>query len=184
MWLINRIFPQSYFDDGECIVCSYDFVEEEKVLWLNCGHLFHEACVKEWVDQKEYCPKCELKLGKITNLSLKDYLNAGVEKAADFILVAILIASLIVWALIFNYAFNKLFGVAKFPFTGEEWKQYFRDHPDFEPLSLASFYLYTGIICASLVSAGIIYGAYHFIAKWINPPSKLIYYDPNRITIK
>ena len=46
-------------ESEECPICLEDFKEGEPVKRLPCGHLFHAACVKEWiVDVRGVCPLC------------------------------------------------------------------------------------------------------------------------------
>jgi len=42
-----------------CSVCLSDL--DKKAIRLKCGHLFHEACAKEWLKQSEICPNCRHK---------------------------------------------------------------------------------------------------------------------------
>ena len=43
-----------------CSICFSDFVNEEKVMGLNCiVHKFHASCLKEWLTKtKSTCPQC------------------------------------------------------------------------------------------------------------------------------
>ena len=42
-----------------CSICheDIDFIDEE-VSVLNCGHLFHQRCLKRWFENKSTCPEC------------------------------------------------------------------------------------------------------------------------------
>lgn len=44
---------------GTCSICLEDFVEAERVFLLPCRHLFHEACVNEWLKRHGNCPNCK-----------------------------------------------------------------------------------------------------------------------------
>ena len=48
-----------------CSICceSIDFSNEE-ISVLNCGHLFHQKCVQQWLDTSSTCPDCRRKVGK------------------------------------------------------------------------------------------------------------------------
>ncbi|OAO11840.1 hypothetical protein AV274_6453 [Blastocystis sp. ATCC 50177/Nand II] len=51
--------PYKLKESEECPICLEDFKEGEPVKRLPCGHLFHAACVKEWiVDVRGVCPLC------------------------------------------------------------------------------------------------------------------------------
>ena len=41
----------------ECIICYYDFKEEDTVL-LRCGHFFHRNCINQWLNYRDTCPIC------------------------------------------------------------------------------------------------------------------------------
>ena len=46
-------------EDRECPICLEDFKEGDPVKRLPCGHIFHAACVKEWVvEVRGVCPLC------------------------------------------------------------------------------------------------------------------------------
>ena len=70
---INKVFNPSInsknlvvLDDKSdkyCSICMNNFDEEENkvILKLECGHYFHELCLKEWYSNSEYkdCPNCK-----------------------------------------------------------------------------------------------------------------------------
>lgn len=39
-----------------CSICCEDL--KEKATKLPCGHMFHGACVKQWLEQHNQCPVC------------------------------------------------------------------------------------------------------------------------------
>lgn len=41
-----------------CSVCQDDFVLGEKVITLNCFHIFHDACIHPWLKHNSTCPDC------------------------------------------------------------------------------------------------------------------------------
>lgn len=45
-------------DDRECVICQ----EHKKARWraLPCAHVFHDDCVKEWLQQNPSCPVCRM----------------------------------------------------------------------------------------------------------------------------
>jgi len=45
-----------------CTVCIEDFVLGEEALRLPCGHLFHEHCIKTWLQKHSQCPVCRYEL--------------------------------------------------------------------------------------------------------------------------
>ena len=45
-----------------CSICLNDFKKGEKVYFLQCIHCFHSDCLKRWIKNQVYCPKCKLKI--------------------------------------------------------------------------------------------------------------------------
>ena len=47
-------------DDINCIICfdEQNNDQEENMMALQCGHSFHAACIKEWLDATACCPVC------------------------------------------------------------------------------------------------------------------------------
>jgi hypothetical protein len=42
-----------------CAICLVDFEENDRVLTLECNHIFHESCAKEWLfNSTSSCPNC------------------------------------------------------------------------------------------------------------------------------
>ncbi|PIA45617.1 hypothetical protein AQUCO_01600083v1 [Aquilegia coerulea] len=42
-----------------CTICQEDYIEEEELGTLNCGHEFHHTCIKQWLRRKNVCPVCK-----------------------------------------------------------------------------------------------------------------------------
>jgi len=42
----------------ECTICLQKFKIGEKLTSINCGHIFHFSCLKEWGKYKQECPLC------------------------------------------------------------------------------------------------------------------------------
>jgi len=45
-------------EQTECIVCICDFEEGDRVRVLPCKHVFHSACIDEWLGRDAHCPLC------------------------------------------------------------------------------------------------------------------------------
>jgi hypothetical protein len=47
-------------DDCEhkCLVCQFEYENNEELRRLPCGHCFHTACVDVWLQEKDVCPYC------------------------------------------------------------------------------------------------------------------------------
>ncbi|XP_055823441.1 probable E3 ubiquitin-protein ligase ZFP1 [Solanum dulcamara] len=59
-----------------CVICQTDYKDHEKIGILDCGHEYHEDCIKKWLVVKNSCAIC-----KSTALSTekkdKDVVNTG-----------------------------------------------------------------------------------------------------------
>ncbi|XP_015081162.1 probable E3 ubiquitin-protein ligase ZFP1 [Solanum pennellii] len=44
-----------------CVICQSDYKDGEKIGILNCGHEYHEDCVKKWLAVKNSCAICKSK---------------------------------------------------------------------------------------------------------------------------
>ncbi|KAK6785425.1 hypothetical protein RDI58_018880 [Solanum bulbocastanum] len=42
-----------------CVICQTDYKDGEKIGILNCGHEYHEECVKKWLGVKNSCAICK-----------------------------------------------------------------------------------------------------------------------------
>ena len=49
---------------SECPICYCDYLEQEKIRVLKCGHSYHKDCVDLWLTQhRNRCPMCMLVVG-------------------------------------------------------------------------------------------------------------------------
>ena len=62
-WEQVRSLPTVKFSKKEketkCSVCMGDFRANEEVFKLQCGHIYHKKCLKEWLKKSMYCPLCK-----------------------------------------------------------------------------------------------------------------------------
>lgn len=49
--------------DAECSICMCDMEPDEEIFELDCGHLFHKACLDRWFAEKTTCPQCKKTFG-------------------------------------------------------------------------------------------------------------------------
>ena len=47
-----------------CVICQDDFKENNERSKLQCGHIYHKCCIKEWIKHKKTCPLCNTTLKK------------------------------------------------------------------------------------------------------------------------
>lgn len=45
--------------DIKCSICQEEYVEEDELGQLDCGHSYHSTCIKQWLVQKNQCPICK-----------------------------------------------------------------------------------------------------------------------------
>ena len=43
-----------------CTICTDDIEPRHKAKQLDCGHTFHEECIKKWLHQQSTCPNCRV----------------------------------------------------------------------------------------------------------------------------
>ncbi len=55
---IDKLCPEK----KRCIICLENFERFDKVINLSCLHMFHNNCIKTWLESKNYCPICKNKI--------------------------------------------------------------------------------------------------------------------------
>lgn len=43
-----------------CSICLYGYKEDEKLVKLNCSHIYHKECIFDWFKKSRNCPLCRL----------------------------------------------------------------------------------------------------------------------------
>lgn len=74
---------QAIFHTDKCILCFQAYGEEpiQPSLLLTCGHIFHESCLRTWLERRPVCPLCQ----KITYIPnhikniVREILDSGVD---------------------------------------------------------------------------------------------------------
>jgi len=46
-----------------CIICTDEIKDGENTTTIECGHIFHEQCLKKWIEVKTNCPICRFQFG-------------------------------------------------------------------------------------------------------------------------
>ncbi|KAL7008964.1 hypothetical protein EMMF5_001711 [Cystobasidiomycetes sp. EMM_F5] len=55
----TRALAHKIFSQRECAICLSDFVNDDDVRLLPCGHLFHQSEIDSWlIKQRRWCPVC------------------------------------------------------------------------------------------------------------------------------
>jgi len=52
--------PERHKDLTECELCLEEYEVGDELLRLPCLHLFHKACVGQWVQKAGTCPMCQV----------------------------------------------------------------------------------------------------------------------------
>jgi hypothetical protein len=45
-------------EQSQCSICMEQFTEGEQLVSLRCKHLYHESCVRQWLQRRGNCPNC------------------------------------------------------------------------------------------------------------------------------
>lgn len=52
-------------EDRCCSICIEEFIKDDRVRVLSCGHFFHSDCIKLWlVERHAVCPMCKVEFGR------------------------------------------------------------------------------------------------------------------------
>jgi hypothetical protein len=55
-------YQRQFCSNKECSVCICEFSENERLVPLPCSHIFHEDCIKPWLQSHNSCPVCRYEL--------------------------------------------------------------------------------------------------------------------------
>lgn len=53
-------------EENMCCICHEGMKKGDSILSLSCDHVFHHACVKEWLVVADTCPTCRLQINENT----------------------------------------------------------------------------------------------------------------------
>lgn len=61
-----HVTSQPYYSTDKkydnCSICTDMYEPSEDVSVLNCGHVYHPKCIKEWGKYKQACPLCNTEI--------------------------------------------------------------------------------------------------------------------------
>ncbi|XP_006820823.1 RING finger protein 150-like [Saccoglossus kowalevskii] len=63
-FFIRSVDAETYIDAECCAVCIDPYKSGEVIRVLPCKHLFHKACVDQWLVEHRTCPMCKLNILK------------------------------------------------------------------------------------------------------------------------
>ena len=55
---IDKLSPEK----KTCIICLENFKESDKIINLSCFHMFHNNCIRTWLNDNNNCPLCKNKI--------------------------------------------------------------------------------------------------------------------------
>ncbi len=55
---IDKLSPEK----KTCIICLENFKVSDKIINLSCFHMFHNNCIRTWLNDNNYCPLCKNKI--------------------------------------------------------------------------------------------------------------------------
>jgi hypothetical protein len=60
----TQLYKNTTCDHNLCPICREDFTDNDEVVILDCKHVFHGDCIKEWGHYKGNCPICRTDVEK------------------------------------------------------------------------------------------------------------------------
>ena len=61
--------------DEVCSICCDEFAEKSKIRKMPvCGHVFHKACIDQWLMKKPTCPNCNRNVREAANIDIDERL--------------------------------------------------------------------------------------------------------------
>jgi hypothetical protein len=63
----QELQSQLNIEQADCTVCLTDFQDGDRVRLLQCSHVFHTACIDEWLGRDAHCPLCRHSLRSPNN---------------------------------------------------------------------------------------------------------------------
>ena len=48
--------------DTSCSICLENYMKNDIINILKCGHKYHDKCIDEWIEKNNNCPLCRLSI--------------------------------------------------------------------------------------------------------------------------
>ena len=55
---IKRITSNDNLLLDECSICLEKYIKKDKIIRLECNHVFHKSCIILWLNKNNSCPQC------------------------------------------------------------------------------------------------------------------------------
>jgi len=62
----------------ECRICLSEFEDDEVILHLRCGHIYHELCATTWLRRRNRCPVCNATVIEPTAVAETEMVTIGI----------------------------------------------------------------------------------------------------------
>ncbi|PIA31123.1 hypothetical protein AQUCO_05200012v1 [Aquilegia coerulea] len=56
-------------DVDQCVICQFEYEEEEPVVALGCQHAYHSECISKWLEMNKVCPICNIEVSSSQSVS-------------------------------------------------------------------------------------------------------------------
>ena len=56
------VYDSNKFECSSCTICMCEFEEKEVIKKVNCNHMFHSECIKQWILREPKCPCCRVQI--------------------------------------------------------------------------------------------------------------------------
>ena len=57
--IVSKHYKETNRTDDVCAICQETLENDDEVSTLDCDHIFHTYCIKEWGCYKPECPICK-----------------------------------------------------------------------------------------------------------------------------
>ena len=55
---MRRIVSNDNLLLDECSICLEKYIKKDKIVSLDCKHIFHKSCIQLWLNKNNSCPQC------------------------------------------------------------------------------------------------------------------------------
>jgi len=55
-----------------CSICNEETDPKGKAVQLPCKHIFHPACIRKWLQIKQFCPNCRVAIKADSFIELEE----------------------------------------------------------------------------------------------------------------
>lgn len=56
--IFSNILELNVYNETVCSICLENFKNDDNVRLLQCHHVYHDKCIKEWFERSSKCPLC------------------------------------------------------------------------------------------------------------------------------